>query len=580
MHEGMMLEADQLRFEQVLLYKMLVTCKQQNQSISSCIHGVSKTLLQSPLTLVVVENCTCGRFFEQHPTTVEDTEAIRLGPFLQTLQRGTCKCWRPGQAAGCVASKTWLHVAAALGSLELLEHLVTEVQLNINSVTSLLNFTSLTLAVMQTRTDLVEWLCSRPDVDKNVLVKSEQHTALVEAMLADKFHIVELLIQSPGLDLNTKNFRGETPLVIAVRMKNAELVKQLLQAGADHSIPTRRGLLPLLLAVSSGHKVVREFVHAGVDLNLKTPHGETALTLALQAYDLDVVHTLITGGASTVADPARPAVVLAAKLADLQTTYYLLQIGEDPNQQDSEGWTALHYASWHGRDAMVEMLLAHGADPNCLTSCHGTALSMAVFHRHSQVVELLLASCADPNIADTDLDTALHLAAANGDQRVVESLLAAGAQACALNRAGATPLFNAVVRSSLSVVRLLLPHYTDVQLQLCSRGTVYSCYQSKSQVLYPTARSLMWVAATSGSEGIVQLLLYAGYDCSQQVWLDQTDALSPAVRDQLAHCMPRTLLALARCVVRRLLGPGNQRHVNQLRHIPRAVQNYISLRTI
>lgn len=192
----------------------------------------------------------------------------------------------------------------------------------------------------------------------------------------------------------------------------------------------------------------------------------------------------------------------------------------------------------------------------------------------------MLAASADPNIADSDLDTALHLAAANGDQSMVESLLAVGAKACPPNRAGATPLFNAIVRSSLPVVKLLLPHHTD--LQMASRGTVYSSFQSKSQALYPAGRSLMWVAANNDSDEIVQLLLYSGYDCCQEVWVDQNSALSPAVRDVLADCVcvPRSLMAMSRCVVRRALGPGNQRHVNQLRHIPRSIQNYISLRTI
>ena len=79
-----------------------------------------------------------------------------------------------------------------------------------------------------------------------------------------------------------KNFRSETPLIIATRMRNARLVKILLAAGADHSIPTVNGSLPLMLASNSGPLVVKEFVNAKVPLNYLDAFGESALTLALR----------------------------------------------------------------------------------------------------------------------------------------------------------------------------------------------------------------------------------------------------------------------------------------------------------
>lgn len=78
------------------------------------------------------------------------------------------------------------------------------------------------------------------------------------------------------------NFRNETPLILAVRMNSARLVRQLLAAGADHSIPTADGSLPVMLSVNSGHLVVREFINAKVPLNTVNSHGESAVTLAIR----------------------------------------------------------------------------------------------------------------------------------------------------------------------------------------------------------------------------------------------------------------------------------------------------------
>ncbi|GFO34540.1 hypothetical protein PoB_006104500, partial [Plakobranchus ocellatus] len=58
---------------------------------------------------------------------------------------------RAGVGGTRTSIKTWLHVAAALGSLELMEALMKKQILDINASTSLYQHTPLSLAVMQTK---------------------------------------------------------------------------------------------------------------------------------------------------------------------------------------------------------------------------------------------------------------------------------------------------------------------------------------------------------------------------------------------------------------------------------------------
>ena len=103
--------------------------------------------------------------------------------------------------------------------------------------------------------------------------------------------IIDLLIKQCYNDHHSqRNFRNETPLIVAVRMKSARLVGQLLAAGADHTIPTSQGLLPIMRAVKEGRKIVKEFVDAGVPLDSINADGETALTLAIRCGEF--VHLL------------------------------------------------------------------------------------------------------------------------------------------------------------------------------------------------------------------------------------------------------------------------------------------------
>ena len=214
------------------------------------------------------------------------------------------------------------------------------------------------------------------------------------------------------------------------------------------------------------------------------------------------------------------------------------------------------------------------------------------------VSELLQAYGGDVNICDLDLDSPLHFAAFNGDEDTVQSLLCNGANACIMNRVGATPLFNAVVSGSPDVVRLLLPHYVDHCLHAESQGFNYTVFSNKSDLHFPAARSPLWAAANLATKtglALVRLLLLAGYNASCEDWIhlrefpanlqidsEEGKEYRALLRELLidSACTPRSLMSLCRCVVRRALGPGGHRKVNQLSGVPRKVKNFILLRQI
>lgn len=69
----------------------------------------------------------------------------------------------------------------------------------------------------------------------------------------------------------------------------------------------------------------------------------------------------------------------------------LINQGHDPDERDSSGYTALHYASRNGQTQAVDLLLRRGSDPNCKThSGCATALHRACYMGHENIVNLLL----------------------------------------------------------------------------------------------------------------------------------------------------------------------------------------------
>jgi len=102
---------------------------------------------------------------------------------------------------------------------------------------------------------------------------------------------------------------------------------------------------------------------------------------------------------------------------------YLLEQGAGVDAKDSNGRTALIYASSGPFPETVELLLNHGAEVNLQGTAEGfTALMMAAAEGQLDVVRLLLAHGARMDILDRDGDTAEKFARERGHSEVLKLL--------------------------------------------------------------------------------------------------------------------------------------------------------------
>ncbi len=124
--------------------------------------------------------------------------------------------------------------------------------------------------------------------------------------------------------------------------------------------------------------------------------------------------------------------------------------------RDEKGFTLLHYASYKGHRAVVELLLDGGAYIGAVSQGGLTALHWAARLGHRAVVELLLARGAQIDAVTHDCLTARHLAAMNGHRGVVERLLERGAQIGTVDKGGWTALHWAAMNGHREVVELLV----------------------------------------------------------------------------------------------------------------------------
>lgn len=153
---------------------------------------------------------------------------------------------------------------------------------------------------------------------------------------------VQALI-SQGADLNMvaeccDGSRNRTPLLLAIRSGNLEIIQLLVSAGADiHALP-KHGVMytPLQAAIDRGTlEVVQYLLQQGVDVNAPAAQneGRTALQMAAQHGFIGIAEVLISKGANVNAPAGmilgRTAFEAAAECGRLEMLMYLVEKGAD-----------------------------------------------------------------------------------------------------------------------------------------------------------------------------------------------------------------------------------------------------------
>ena len=187
---------------------------------------------------------------------------------------------------------------------------------------------------------------------------------------------------------------------------------------------------------------IERLIGHGVDVNLSTTDGKTALMLAAQQGRTDLIRMLLDAGATINSTNTRggTALMYAAVVGDPATVELLLARGAAMNVQSSNGWTALMIAAVKGYDELVRLLLRRGADANLRDIYGWTPLMRAAYENRLIVVRSLLASqSAKVNASNDSGATALHQAARRGHLQVVQLLIDSGADSGAKDIRGRTP---------------------------------------------------------------------------------------------------------------------------------------------
>ena len=147
----------------------------------------------------------------------------------------------------------------------------------------------------------------------------------------------------------------------------------------------------------------------------------------------------------------------AARKDDLETAAALLRNGANVKASNRYGVTPLSLACISGNAAMIELLLKAGADANTTLPEGETVLMTAARTGKLDAVKSLLAHGADINFKETRRgQTALMWAAAEGNTEVVAELIERGADMHAKTKGGFTPFLFAVREGRIGAAKAML----------------------------------------------------------------------------------------------------------------------------
>ena len=159
--------------------------------------------------------------------------------------------------------------------------------------------------------------------------------------------------------MNEKDKLGLTALHNTISRRHFDIMRILIERGANVNVKDRDGLTPLHYATSDGHTDIAQILlEKGANVNEKNSGGFTALHYATFWGYLDIVPILLDRGANV-------------------------------NGKDNIDYTPLHYAAYHGRADIVRLLLKGGADPKLRDITGQTPSALAIRKGHTTIVEML-----------------------------------------------------------------------------------------------------------------------------------------------------------------------------------------------
>ena len=339
----------------------------------------------------------------------------------------------------------------------------------------------ISVAVESRNIELASFLLKEKSANPNVRcgMKSRYTTPLIMACKMKDIQMVELLVKNKA-NVNMVDHLGRTPIWVAIQGSgnNLEMVDFLLQNGANPNVHVKdtnyTGITntPLLIACHRQQlamvKLLMKNVSQPADINMANDVGVRPLSVALKSRNMKLVHLLMhADGASIELNYA----------CCIQSVYDGVS-GCSKVFRIQNNYTPLKQAIELGNMVLVERMIQAGADVNSKNIIEQniidyTPLMDAVFHGDLDMCHFLLQKGANVNATsspNTHYKTVLTIAVQSNKPDyvdIVELLLKHGATHSQQKCGRSLPMFLAISQQKAVLVDLFMKYGYGFKEYLC-----------------------------------------------------------------------------------------------------------------
>lgn len=338
---------------------------------------------------------------------------------------------------------------------------------DINMHDSSSSMTALRMAAQMHSAECVELLCN---MGADTEAESDYGTALLGAVSAGDLEIVKILVNH-GANVNYVNNDGSTPYEMAVYKGYEDIAEYLLKRGADSKLSfiKRGGRLPSIWydweSKSDAYKAAKEGSFGGKVTFCENEHCGNKLR-----YKENVLREDIPGIFEWLEDNGIPFPNEDDKLTwpeyavwnnSLKMIKFLVKSGANLYSSSSYEWdTLIEFAAVYGRLDIIKYLLENGYDRE--TFLKDNSLIFAASNDFTEIIKYLVESGKniDQPFGNKKGYTALREAAQVNSVKSAALLCSLGAN---VNAEGEdTPLYIAAAEGNFEIVKLLVDNGADV----------------------------------------------------------------------------------------------------------------------
>ena len=205
-------------------------------------------------------------------------------------------------------------------------------------------------------------------------------TVLLRKLDFDDLDGVRYILER-GVDPNEPGIWGKTAVHQAImRGRSLEFFELLKEFGADLAAQRHDGATALYLAAVQGRQEVVDWLEAqGVR---ETWNEKQSLLAAIGLGRSETVHQLLESNpqiSEKLDESDQQLLVMAGRTGNITALRIMVDLGFDIATQDSQGFSALHWAAWYGHHAAVEFLINRSAPLELKNNYGGTVIDSTVW---------------------------------------------------------------------------------------------------------------------------------------------------------------------------------------------------------